>query len=319
MSARGPAPRVASRGPSPSQAGWDEQGAAAVMAKAGSENFFVASPVLPKAIRADLLALYGFARLVDDSGDEGSLTPDERLALLDRLEGELDLAFDGHPTHQIFVRLAPTIRRHDLPKEPFRRLIQANRQDQTVARYLTFADLVAYCELSANPVGHLVLGVLDAATPDRLGLSDLVCTGLQLVEHWQDVGEDLRRGRVYLPQEDLARFGVGEVELASASASPAVRRLMAFEVARARGLLDRGAPLAATLPGRQGLAVAAFVGGGRSALGAIERGGYDVLGARLRPSRVAVMIGVARAMAGAVVSRSGNVVRRRAPARGDRP
>jgi squalene synthase HpnC len=250
-------------------------------AKATRENFAVASRVLPRAVRSDLMALYGFARLIDDVGDEAE---GDRSAMLDLAEAELDLAFAGRAGHPIFVALEPPIRRHRLDREPFRRLIQANRQDQVVTRYPTYQDLRTYCALSADPVGRLVLGVLGAATPDRIAMSDRVCTGLQLVEHWQDVAEDLGRGRIYLPQEDLTRFGVEEPDLAAFSAGPDVRRLMEFEVARARTLLADGVPLAASLPGRMGMAVAGFAGGGVAALDAIERGGFDVLRASPRPT-----------------------------------
>src|SRR5436309_11537531 len=175
-----------------------------VRSRARQENFPVASRFLPRAIRADLLAIYGFARMVDDAGDEA---PGDRAALLDRIESELDGAFAGTATDPVLRSLRATIRAHDLPREPFLRLIEANRRDQVVSRYQTFSDLQAYCELSANPVGHLVLLVLEASTPRRVAWSDSVCTGLQLVEHWQDVAEDARRGRVYVPQEDLRRFG----------------------------------------------------------------------------------------------------------------
>jgi squalene synthase HpnC len=270
--------------PATSDQGSPEPGvpaASAVMEQAGRENFPVASRLLPREDREHLLAVYGFARLVDDLGDEA---PGDRGRLLDWLEAELDRAYDGSARHPLMVRLGRTIRARALPREPFLRLIAANRQDQTVSRYRTFADLAAYCELSANPVGHLVLHVLRAATPERMRRSDDVCTGLQLTEHWQDVAEDLRRGRVYLPQEDMERFGCLEEDLRASRPSPAFRRLMAFEVARARGLLDRGAPLAGNLGGRAGFAVAGFVAGGRAALDAIERAGFDVLGRAPRPS-----------------------------------
>jgi squalene synthase HpnC len=253
-----------------------------VMSRAADENFPVASWLLPRATRAHLMAVYGFARLVDDLGDDA---PGDRSRLLDWLEGELDLVYSGEPTHPLMGRLAPTVRRFAIPREPFDRLIAANRQDQVVTEYADFQDLLAYCELSANPVGHLVLYVLEAATAGRMALSDSVCTGLQLVEHWQDVAEDLRRGRVYLPRHDLERFGCTREDLAAHRAGNAFRRLMAFEVGRARELLDRGAPLARDLGGRGGLAVAAFVAGGRSALDAIGRAGYDVLSRSPRPSR----------------------------------
>jgi squalene synthase HpnC len=252
-----------------------------VLSKAGSENFPVASRLLSRATRRHLMAIYGFARLVDDIGDEA---PGDRSRLLDWLDGELSLVYDGGPTHPLMQRLVSTVHRFDIPREPFQKLIAANRQDQVVSAYGTFDELVAYCDLSANPVGHLVLHVFEGVTPERLERSDAVCTGLQLVEHWQDVAEDFRRGRVYLPQEDLIRFEVGQEDLAAPRASIAFRRLMAFEVGRARRLLDRGAPLAGELGGRAGLAVAAFVAGGRSALEAIGRAGYDVLSRRPRPS-----------------------------------
>jgi len=253
----------------------------AVMAKAARENFPVASRLLPRDVRQHLLAIYGFARLVDDIGDE---VDGDRRAQLDWLEAEVDRVYAATPSHPLMQRLVGTVRRFDIPPEPFRRLIAANRQDQEVSAYATFEDLVAYCALSANPVGHLVLFVLEAASPSRVALSDSVCTGLQLVEHWQDVAEDLARGRVYLPQEDLERFGCTREDLTAPRPGQGFRRLMALEVGRARSLLDRGAPLARDLGGRAGLAVAAFVAGGRSALEAIARAGYDVLSARPRPS-----------------------------------
>ena len=253
---------------------------AAVMAKARSENFPVASRVLPAGVRSHLLAVYGFARLVDDAGDEAR---SDRLALLDWLEADIQRAYTGVPEHPLIAALGPTIAQCSLPIEPFLALIQANRQDQLVRRYRTFDELLGYCALSANPVGELVLRILGAATPERLSLSDKICSGLQLVEHWQDLAEDYRRDRIYLPGEDLERFRVDEHELGAYAASSALRRLMAFEVARARRLLAEGAPLIRTLRGRPTFAVAAFVAGGRSALAAIERAGYDVLGSSPRP------------------------------------
>jgi squalene synthase HpnC len=247
-----------------------------VMAQARHENFPVASLLVPKRVRAHLLAVYGFARLVDDAGDE---VAGDRVALLDELDADLERVWGGAPRNPLIARLQPTVAACSLPIEPFRKLIEANRRDQLVDRYETYEDLLGYCELSANPVGELVLRIFGAATPERLALSDKVCSALQLAEHWQDVGEDHERGRIYLPLEDLRRFGVAEAELGAPGASPAVRSLMEFEVWRACELLDEGAPLVRTLSGRARLAVAAFVAGGRSALGAIERAGYEVLGA----------------------------------------
>jgi squalene synthase HpnC len=264
-----------------------------VMARAETENFPVASRVLPRRARAHLLAVYGFARLVDELGDSA---PGDRLAALDWLEGELDRAFAGTAEHPLMRRLSLTVRECELPREPFVRLIEANRTDQRVARYETWEQLRGYCALSADPVGEIVLGVFGRATPARVSLSDSICTALQLAEHCQDVAEDYAAGRVYLPREDLERFGC-ELELTGlkvadglarstvAQPSPEVRRsaaerlreVLAFEVARGRRLLDEGAPLIDQLQGRERLAVAAFHAGGRAAFTAIERAGFNVL------------------------------------------
>ncbi len=246
----------------------------AVMARADGENFTVASWALPRRVRSHLLAIYGFARLVDELGDSA---PGDRLAALDWLEQDLDRAFHGDAEHPLLIALQPTLRRCDLPRGPFIRLIEANRVDQRVARYGTWEELRGYCRLSADPVGELVLGVLGLATPERIALSDSICTGLQLTEHCQDVAEDLAAGRVYLPAEDLRRFGCTEEELSLEHAREPVRAVIAFEVARARRLLADGAPLSRQLRGRAGLAVASFLAGGRAALDAIERAGCDVL------------------------------------------
>lgn len=254
--------------------------AEAVMARAGSENFPVASRVLPRRVRRHLLAVYGFARLVDELGDAGAHGDggvEGRLAALDWLTGELERAFRGEARHPLLVRLGATVHECGLAREPFARLIEANRVDQRVNRYQTWEQLRGYCALSADPVGELVLAILGLATPARIALSDSICTALQLTEHCQDVAEDFARGRVYLPSEDLARFGCPETDLAGAHASDALREVLAFEVARARALLDDGAPLIAQLNGRPKLAIAAFLAGGRAALGAIERARYDVL------------------------------------------
>jgi len=264
----------------------------AVLDKAARENFPVAPVFLPRAWRQDLMAVYGFARLVDDIGD-GDLAdggrPDavrlgldpeaagDRIAMLDAFEADLRRVFDGTPAHPLLVALRPTVRRHRLTPEPFLGLIAANRQDQQVARYATYDDLLAYCELSANPVGRLVLSLTGTSTPERVRRSDAVCTALQIVEHLQDVAEDLGRDRVYLPAEDMKRYSVDEADLAAPSAGPQVRALIAFEAARARDLLDEGGPLVGSVRGRLRLLLAGFVGGGRAALKAVEGAGYDVL------------------------------------------
>ena len=255
--------------------------------KRRAENFPVALRLLPRRLRADLIAVYGFARVVDDLGDEA---PGDRSALLAEFRADLALVWEtGCPTHPVLQQLVPTVRTHGLDREPFERLVQANLVDQRVHRYATYAQLREYCTLSADPVGRIVLGVFEVADPVATQLSERVCTALQLIEHWQDVAEDRRAGRVYLPQEDLAAFGVSEAELdavpAGGGASPALRALMSFEITRAGQLLDSGAPLVAMLHGWARLAVAGYVAGGRAALDALRRTGGDVLGGPPRPRR----------------------------------
>jgi squalene synthase HpnC len=280
---------------------------AAAGAKAGAENFPVALRLLPARYRGYLAAVYGFARSADDMGDEAP--PGERLALLDELEADIARLYrtppgaapagpaDGGPRLAVVRALAPAVAACAIPAQPFLDLIQANRQDQTVSRYQSFGDLLAYCRLSANPVGRLVLHVFGAATPQREALSDKVCTALQLAEHWQDVAEDLRAGRIYLPAEDMERFGCSERDLAAPAAGPAVRALIAFEERRARALLDEGAPIVGTLRGAARAAVAGYVAGGRAALAAIAASGHDVLRATPRPGRWRVAAEIVRAYA----------------------
>lgn len=267
--------------------------AEAVMARARSENFPVASRVLPARVRGDLLAIYGFARLVDELGDSAG---GDRLAALDWLEEELDRAFAGRAEHPLLVRLQPTLAARALQRAPFARLIEANRVDQRVKSYETWEQLRAYCALSADPVGELVLAVFDIRDPRLVELSDSICTALQLVEHCQDVAEDLAAGRVYLPAEDLARFDCPRSDLSGARASVALRGVLAFEVTRARELLAAGAPMIDGLHGRARLAVAAFVAGGRAAADAIEAAGYDVLGGAPRASRRRMALVLARTL-----------------------
>ena len=269
--------------------------AEAVMARAQGENFPVAGRLLPRRRREQLLSVYGFARLVDELGDG---VAGDRLAALDWLESELDDALAGRATHPLMVRLEATLHECALPREPFVRLIEANRADQRRSRYETWEELRAYCALSADPVGEIVLGIFGFSDPARVGLSDSICTALQLVEHCQDVAEDLAKGRIYLPLEDLARFGCREHELAAPHASAPLRAVLAFEVQRSRTLLDAGAPLLHRLGGTARLAVAAFLSGGRAACGAIEAAGYDVLPGPPRASRT----GRAAALAGTLLA-----------------
>ncbi|AOP51445.1 squalene synthase HpnC [Streptomyces lydicus] len=281
--------------------------------QAAHENFPVAPFFLPRAWRADLMAVYGFARLVDDIGD-GDLAPgggdavllgldraqyDDRPALLDALEADLRRVFSDRapgPKHPLMRRLGPTVRRCELTPEPFLGLIEANRQDQRISRYATYDDLVAYCELSANPVGRLVLGITGTSSPERIRRSDAVCTALQLVEHIQDVAEDLGRDRVYLPAEDLKRFGVTEADLAAPSGGASVRALIAFEAERARELLNEGTPLVGSVHGRLKLLLAGFVAGGRAALQAVAAAEHDVLPGPPKPTKLSLLREVAATM-----------------------
>jgi squalene synthase HpnC len=239
---------------------------------------------LARDVRSNLMAIYGFARLTDDLGDE---VDGDRLSHLDWLEAELDRAAVGSATHPVLRQLTPLIRGLALSLEPFRDLIEANRMDQRVTRYRSFGDLVEYCMLSAAPVGRLVLAVFGAQTAERMELSDEICIGLQVVEHLQDVGEDARRGRIYLPAEDMEHFGCSEAELLGTEASPALRRLVAMQVGRARGLLAAAVPLAASLRFRPRVAIVGFGAGGMAALDSIERAGYDVLRHHCAPRKSA--------------------------------
>ncbi|TFE36331.1 squalene synthase HpnC [Streptomyces sp. ICN441] len=290
------------------------------LAKAADENFPVAPFFLPRAWRDDLMAVYGYARLVDDIGD-GDLAPggadarhlgldperaDDRLAMLDAFEADLLRIFPGNgngngngegegrgdgggPRHPLLRALVPTVRRRALAPEPFLGLIEANRQDQLVRRYRTWDDLTRYCELSANPVGRLVLAITGTASPERIRRSDAVCTALQIVEHLQDVAEDLAADRVYLPADDMKDFRVTEGDLAAPSAGEPVRALIAHEAARAGRLLDEGIPLVGSVHGRLRLLLAGFVAGGRAALAAIADAGHDVLPGPPRPTRTRLM------------------------------
>lgn len=266
----------------------------ALLEKAAVENFPVALFLLPKERREDLLSVYRYARLVDDVGDEGDLGPAERLALLDRLEEELDAAFAGRAVHPVFSRLSATITRRGLERKPFADLIEANRLDQEVTSYPTFEDLIGYCRLSADPVGRLVLAVFSESGEELVRLSDLICSALQVVEHLQDVPEDATRGRVYLPEEDLRRFGVDASLLAgpvpAGGAPDAFRRLLSFEVARARAMLEEGSLLVgAVRSSSAALAVSGFAGGGLAQLEALERAGYDVWHGPVKAHRTAVL------------------------------
>jgi len=274
------------------EAGFDQS---SIMAQNRSENFPVVLRAVPARPRSHLLAVYGFARLVDDIGDEYQ---GDRLAALDWIEAELQQARTGHATHPVMVQLTALFADVDVDDEPFLALIEANRLDQRKHRYQTQAELAEYCALSANPVGRLVLAVFGAATPERTALSDAVCTGLQIVEHLQDIGEDFtQKGRIYFPADEMARFGVDEGDLGAARASDPLRRLVAHQCDTARGLLMRGAPLVASLSGWAKVTVAGYVGGGLAALDAIARADCDVLAKLPVPSRARTLAHMARLVA----------------------
>jgi len=263
--------------------------AAAMTTRATGENFPVALRLLPARHRAHLMAVYGFARTVDDIGDKAPVA--ERARLLDELEADLGRLYAGiagpasaAPDLGVIRALRPVVSHCAIPRQPFLDLIQANRQDQIVSRYPRFDDLLGYCRLSANPVGRIVLHVFGASSPLRAALSDQICTALQLAEHWQDVGEDFRAGRIYLPAEDMTRHGCAEADLSAPRASGRLRALLAFETQRTRSMLDAGAPLVGTLRGFARAAVAGHVAGGRAALAAIAAADHDVLSATPRPT-----------------------------------
>jgi squalene synthase HpnC len=252
---------------------------AEVAAHARTENFPIASLIFPREYRPHLRAIYGFARLVDLLGDDWE---GDRLEALDELERQLDLCYDGEPEWPVMRELQPTIRACSLPREPFWRLIECNRRDQRVSEYATWSDLKAYCTLSADPVGRLVLGVLGRARePELVAWSDDVCTGLQLVNFLQDVPRDLALGRIYLPAEDRRRFDVTDLDRPNDS----LTRLLQFEAERARGLLAAGERLRAAIGGRVGRGVGLFASGGLAALEALENAGWDIFTQRPRPSR----------------------------------
>jgi squalene synthase HpnC len=221
-----------------------------------------------------MYAIYAYCRGVDDLGDEAE---GGRLALLDAWEEELWRAYEGRARHPVFVALQETIAQFSIPPEPFLKLIEANRMDQLRHRYETYQELLHYCEHSANPVGHLVLYLFGYRDEERRRLADATCTGLQLANFWQDVSVDLRKGRIYIPQEDMRAFGYSEEELLAGVCDERFRRLMAMEVERARQLLREGMKLAAMVRGRLRLDVKLFNLGGLAILDAIEAIGYDVL------------------------------------------
>jgi squalene synthase HpnC len=261
---------------------------ASVARRARTENFPVASLLFPRRLRPHLRAIYGFARLVDILGDE---IEGNRLEALDELEREVERCYSGVPEWPVMRALQPTIREFSLPREPFLRLIEANRMDQRISEYETWEDLRFYCKHSADPVGRLVLGVLRLGDDGELvAASDDVCTGLQLVNFLQDVPRDLDLGRIYLPAGDRRLFEVNVLDRPTAE----LRALLEFEAARARGLLGSGRSLQERIGGRVGRAVGLFARGGLAAIEALESAQWDVFTQRPRPSRMRLALAAVR-------------------------
>ena len=246
------------------------------VARSHYENFTIASWLMPRAMRPHMYAIYAYARIADDFADE-----ERDLGKLDAWERELDLAHAGAPRHPVFVALADTVRRFDIPREPFANLLAAFRSDVNFKPFATLDDLLGYARCSANPVGRLVLYLFGYRDARRQGLSDLVCSGLQLANFCQDVARDLEKGRIYLPQADLERFGVTVPDLARGAATPAFVELMRHEAAAARAMLAEGAALHRLVDRRLSRDILMFAGGGLAILRAIERSGFDVF--RRRP------------------------------------
>ncbi len=264
------------------------------LARSHYENFSVATWFLPKRLRPHFHSIYAYCRISDDLGDEVG-NPQYALQLLDIWEGELDRCYAGQPRHPVFVALAETVRACDIPREPFADLLTAFRQDQRINRYETFEDVLGYCHNSANPVGRLVLYACGYRDDLRQQLSDYTCTALQLANFWQDVAVDYGKGRIYLPLEDLKRFGVTEEDIAGRRATPQFLELMLFEVQRAREWFRKGLPLAQKVDSELAIDIELFSRGGLAILQAIEEQGYDVLRRRPVISKTRKLALVARA------------------------
>ena len=254
-------------------------------AQMGAENFPVALRVLPRRPRAALSAVYRYARFVDDVGDRADCAPSERLALLDVVDREVRALPDGNSRLHPVAGLASVVREHGIANDLLLDLVEANRLDQRKSSYATFDELLDYCRLSAAPVGRIVLHVAGAVTEANVADSDTVCAALQVLEHCQDVGEDARAGRVYLPDEELRAAAVDAGDLMATSTSAALRGVIAVQVARAEDMLRRGSALVKRLHGWSRVAVAGYVAGGLATASALRGAGYEVLAAPVRPSR----------------------------------
>ncbi len=263
------------------------------LAESHYENFHVATWFLPMRLRPHFQSIYAYCRISDDLGDEVG-DAQQSLALLDFWNEELDACYQGVTRHPVFVALAETIRVCNIPKTPFSDLLVAFRQDQTVTRYRTMQDVFGYCRNSANPVGHLVLYVCGYREPELFALSDFTCTALQLANFWQDVREDYLRHRIYLPLEDMQRFGATEEQIRDRRFSPEFRKLMEHEVAFAQQLFEAGAPLLHRVDKEIAVDIELFSRGGQEILRAIKRQNYDVLRSRpviSKPRKAALLLG----------------------------
>ncbi len=298
----------------------------AQLAHSHYENFSVVTWFLPKHLHQHFYNVYAYCRISDDLGDEVG-NPEQSLALLDAWEAELNATYISlvepapedirqdveklqpgasarnqvSPRHPVFIALRETIRQLDIPRAPFADLLTAFRQDQTTPRYPTFEDVLGYCKNSANPVGHLVLYVCGYRDAERQQLSDYTCTALQLANFWQDVAVDYGKGRIYLPLESLAKFGVSESDIAARRATPQFREMMKFEVARARDWFRMGLPLAGKVDKHLAIDIELFSSGGFAILNAIERQNYDVLTRRPAISKPRKLWLLVRALAGRVL------------------
>jgi squalene synthase HpnC len=267
------------------------------LAESHYENFHVATWFLPKPLRSHFYSIYAYCRISDDLGDEvGDRTV--ALALLDLWGRELDACYEGRARHPVFVALAETIRVCSIPKEPFADLLVAFRQDQAVTRYATLDEVLGYCRYSANPVGRLVLYACGEVSEENFQLSDATCSALQLANFWQDVRVDFAKGRVYLPQDDMRRFGVSDETIALGVATPEFRALLRYEVNYARALFERGLPLIGRVSRNLALDLDLFSRGGLEILRAIERCDYDVLSAPPSISRRTKLALALRALGG---------------------
>jgi squalene synthase HpnC len=246
------------------------------LAKSHYENFLVASLFVPKQLKQHFYNVYAYCRISDDLGDESG-GPEKALPLLDWWESELDACYAGAPQHPVFVALAQTNERFGIPRDPYADLLRAFRQDQTVTRYPTYEQLLGYCRYSANPVGRLVLYLCGYRDPERQGYSDATCTALQLANFWQDVVRDYAIGRIYLPLEDMTRFGVSEEDIAGSRFTPAFAQLLQFECERAKALFAEGMKLCPLVDRRIRLDIEMFSRGGQEIIRRIEAQGYDVL------------------------------------------